>query len=748
MARQLCIPRHLRVSRTVVIALATLSFIGAQRATVRAADLAEQAHSLRKVPADASFYSANLRLKEQWDLFVNSKAYSKLLEIPFFQMAKIQVEFQWAQSEEPTVVKFRDYIQSPPGQDALAVLGEMFSDEAFMYGGADIAEAVKLFMDLNSLRPQMIQAEGTTGEEEHEKDRKKLTVDNFLEVLDKHSDTFKVPTTVIGFRIKDQARAKRELDEVHSLLRNLLDEKVPELAARIQRDQVAGHEFLTLRLDSSMIPWDKFREGAKDLDDAQFEKIKNFISKHKLVIALGVIDEFALLSFGESTEHLEKLGEGATLADSPALKRLQKHSDQRIVSLQYLSKAFAQTFGSASRTLEDIAAAADQGLVQAKVSAEQRKKITDDIRSLNLARYMPAPGDTTAVAFLTPRGYEAYQYSDGQRPMMDSSKPLSILHHVGSNPLLMVASRSKQNIEDYEQSVAWLKKMAGHVEEVAKEKTDSDDWAKYEEIRGRVVELLKRFDEATRENLYPAMADGQGAFVMDIAAKSKQWFNKMPEAEKPLPMFELAFAAVVSDAEKLRQAVKAYIDIGIDAYNLVKEFNPKEEMPELKLPKANVSEVSGGKMHAFPLPKEWGVDPQVAVNAALTDNLIVVSTMPKTTERLLQESTPELDTSLKLDRPAALVVHVEFAKFIDALRPWIDYGVGVGTGKLKLNKDEQPEGEDAARQQQQMMAMGMVVPQVNQVLDFISTMRSATIITYEEDGAWVSHSETHIEDLK
>jgi hypothetical protein len=748
MLRQPCHSRRVFVDRTLAIAVATLVLFTAKSASVRAADLAEQAHSLKKVPADVSFYSANLRLKEQWDLFVASKAYRKLLEIPAIQMAKIQIEFQWAQSEQPVVTRFRDYMQSQPGQDALAVLGEMFSDEAFMYGGSDVAETMKLLMDLNSLRRPNINVHKTNDEDsDKEKDTTKIIVDRFLEVLDKHADTFEVPTAVVGFRIKDQARAKRELDEVHSLLRNALDEKLPDLAAHIQRDQVAGHEFLTLRLDGSMIPWSKLREEAEDLNNAQFEKIKRFVSKHKLVVALGVMDEFVLLSIGESTEHLEKLGQGPTLADSGVLKRLEKHAGERVVSLQYLSKAFAQTFGSASRTIEDMATAVDQGLVQAKVSAEQRQKITDDIRSLNLARYMPAPGDTTALAFLTPRGYEAYQYSDAKRPGMDSSKPLSILKHVGGSPLLMIAARSKQNIEEYEQAVAWLKKTAGHVEEIAKEKSDSDDWARYEEVRTRVIELLKRMDETNRDYLYPALADGQGAFVMDVTAKSKQWFKKMPEADKPLPMFELAFAAVVSDAEKLRLAIKSYIDIGRDTYNLIKELNPKD-MPELKIPKAEVSQLTGGgKIYTHPLPKKWGVDPQIAVNAALTENLIVASTMPKTTERLVQESTPELDTSLKLDRPAAMVVHIEPAKFIEAVRPWIEYGVDVGTGRLKSHKDEEPDSDNQEKQQK-MMVLGMIVPQVNQFLDVASVLRSATVITYEEDGAWVSHSETHIEDLK
>ncbi len=98
-----------------------------------------------------------------------------------------------------------------------------------------------------------------------------------------------------------------------------------------------------------------------------------------------------------------------------------------------------------------------------------------------------------------------------------------------------------------------------------------------------------------------------------------------------------------------------------------------------------------------------------------------------------------------------MVLHVEFAKFISALRPWIDYGVDVATGKLKLHKDENADEADrqpTAEQSQKMMMLGAVVPQIQQFLDVASVLRSATSVSYEEDGEWVTHSETHIEDLK
>jgi hypothetical protein len=754
MSQQLGNSLRILVLRGTFVALAMLAFAGLLLEHARGADLAEQAHSLRKVPADVSFYSASMRLKEQWHNFLSSKAYAKLMEIPLVQVAKMQISYQWQQSEEPTISKFRDYFESPAGKDGVAVLKEMFSDEWFMYGGADITESLKLFRELNSIRRTSqfpIRAVGTTGEDNDKgKSSTERNINRVIEVLDKHANTFKVPTVVMGFRIKDQARAKRELDEVHSLIRNAMDAEQPELAAHLQRDQIGGHEFLTLRLDSSMLPWDKLREAAKMLDDEQFEKLRGFISKHKLAIALGVADEFVILSIGESTDHLEKIGQGQVLADHAAIKRLQKHAGQRIVALQYLGKSFAQSLGSANQTLEDIAVAAEEGLAKAKISDEHRKEIVADIRGLNLARYLPQPGDTSGVAFLTGRGYESFQYADAKRPMMDSSKPLTILNHVGGNPMLVVASRSKQNIQDYEDAVAWLKKTAGHLEKIAEEKAKPDDWAKYQKFRDRAIALLQRLDQTNREHLYPALADGQGAFVMDVSAKSTQWFKQMPESPKPLPMLEMAFTASVSDAERLRQGVSAYIDVAREAYHLLKDIHPKE-MPELKVPKAIISDLSdGGKLYSYSLPKKWGVDPQVAVNAGLTEKFVAVSLMPKTTERMLQDAPLKIDTSLKLDRPAAMVAHIEFAKFIDTLRPWIDYGVDVASGKLRLHKPE--EGNDnerrAAEQNPIMLQMGFVVPQVQQFLEVCTVLRSVSAITYEEDGVWVTHSETHIEDLK
>ena len=326
----------------------------------------------------------------------------------------------------------------------------MFSDEIYAYGGSNIADTIKVLMEFNALA-RSARLEATADGE----DPGKAVADKMLERIKAElGKGISVPTATIGFRIKDKDRAKRELDEVHSLLRGVLDENQPDLAAHLQREQISGHEFLTLRLDGSMIPWEEAREKANDLDEDQFNKIRDAVSKQTIAVALGVVDEFVLLSVGATTDHLEKIGQGPTLADQAALKPIQKHANERAVAISYISKAFTESLGSPQKTMDDIAGGVEEGLVQAKVDEEDRKTILDDIRALDISKFMPTPGDTTMISFLTSRGYEAFAYNSSTRPMMDSTKPLSILSHVGGTPLLMVASRSKNGIDDYVKS--WI----------------------------------------------------------------------------------------------------------------------------------------------------------------------------------------------------------------------------------------------------------------------------------------------------
>ncbi|MEX0612846.1 MAG: hypothetical protein WD229_12065, partial [Pirellulales bacterium] len=441
-------------------------------------------------------------------------------------------------------------------------------------------------------------------------------------------------------------------------------------------------------------------------------------------------------------------GQGKFLADQAAIQRLAKHADQRIASIGYVSQSLAQSMNSPQQTIDDLAGTAEEILRHAEIADEHRQQLVEDIRSLDISRFMPEPGDTSGVTFLTARGYEGFRYQSGSRPMMDSSKPLTILNQVGGSPMLVFASRSNDTVEDYDAAIDWLRRTARHVEQIVETKADPEDWAKYQQYRERALGLLRRINKANREYLYPAFADGQGAVVIDAAATSKQWITHMPASPKPLPMIEIGFVASVSDAERLRKGVQEYFAVVRDAIALMREINP-EDVPDVQLPEPKKRELEGGgTLYVYPLPEEWGADSRVAVAAGITDSATAVSTLPETTERLLRSTPLKVDTSIDLNRPAGVVVHFEFQKMIGAIRPWINYGFDVAMGKIKAEGDEDESGADAPEQSPMMLQMGFVVPQIHQFLDIAAAFHCASSVTYDEDGLWVTHSEIHFEDLK
>jgi hypothetical protein len=751
MATQLC-DRGFDWARRVAMATMFSAAFGAMRGeVVRAEGVADQAHSLRAVPATAAFYSASLRLEEQWKTFVESNTYDRLMEVPIFQMAKMQIQFQWQSNPDPTLGEIRDYFQSEEGERTLAIMRQMFADEVFLYGGEDIAQVLSLFAELNSInRAAGIEA-ATTG-----RDQKEVMAEHVYDLLDERGDEFKVPNMVIGFRVEDRAETASHLDHLQAKLVELLEEDQPEIAERIDREQIGGHEFVTLRLDGSMLPWDKLREESENLDDEQFGKWKRLLSDKSVAVAIGVVEEFVLVSIGDSTEHVEKFGEGEVLADHAELARLEKHAEERITSIAYVSEAFAERVSSPEQTVEDLVSLADDALGAAEISSEDRAALVADLRAFgkDLLKYTPSPSTYLMVNYLTGRGYEGFEYRLGTLPMLDDSEPLSILSHVGGDPLGFFASRSRQSVEQYDETIESVKRLAVRVEKLAEEKAPSEEWAKYMEYRDEVVELLARLDHATREHLFPALKDGQQALVIDVAAESQRWIDQMPKSPKALPMLELGVATSVSDAEHLRAGIAEYFAVAEDVAKLLHEANP-EEVPAVDVPEPEKRELDGGTMYTYPLPAEWGIDAQVAISGAVTKSVAAASAFPAFTERLLQPAPLKIETSIDMDRAAAQASHFQCAKLIDAVSPWIDYGFDVAMGKLKIEEEdaeaanEESEDEEVDPQQAAaVMQMGFVLPQIHQLLNVAKAIQSRSSITYHEDDAWVTHFEMHLKDIE
>lgn len=749
-------PYHLRprcsAARVPALRFATvltLAFTILPATVARAAELSDQVHSLTIAPADAAFYSASLRQREQLELFLTSKAYARLLEVPIIQLAKMQLGFQWEQSSHPVVAELRKYVRSDQGQQVVALARQLFAEESFVFASNELIPALELFVEMNSIS-RSAQIEAIKNEDS---DEEALAL-RISERLRERVAELEVPNIVFGFRIQDKTLVADVLNHLDDVARKRLDEHLQALGEKLTRNRIDGNEFLTLKLDGSMIPWNELREenDEVEINDDEFESWNELLSEKSLTVALGSIGDYLILSIGKSTDHLEHFGEGPSLDEHPPLARLAKHADQRIVSLAYVSEALMKAANSPRRSIDDVSNMVEIGIHAAEVGTTERDELIESVHRLgeNVVEYLPEPGTLLAVTCLTPRGYEGYQYNFGTQPMLASTEPLAILGHVGANPLLFVASHSHQSLESYDRTIELASEVALHAEKVAEQKASPDDWAAYQEHREEAVELLRRLNRTVREQLFPALADGQQAIVVDTAAPSAQWFDKMPPAKKPLPMLEIGASFRVSDAQKLREGVAELFDIASAAVSLLHEVEP-DDVPAVDLPKPQVESSDDASIYSFVLPTEWGVSEQIAPNGGLTESSAAISAMPEFTRRLLVSTPLEVDTAIDLDRAAAKATHIQFARLVDAIRPWMDYAfdVAIGNVKLESNSDESAKDEPVDPERQaRLMQIGFVLPQVHQIMNVLSAVQNYTSITFQEDDVWVTHSELYLKDLE
>ncbi len=103
-------------------------------------------NSLDFVPADASFYSTSLRLREQFDLLVKSKAWAKLLQMQSVQMALNMARSQLEQPGGPKE-QWESFIRNPDNERLLETLKDMASTEVFIYGDKQFADFLGLSIE-------------------------------------------------------------------------------------------------------------------------------------------------------------------------------------------------------------------------------------------------------------------------------------------------------------------------------------------------------------------------------------------------------------------------------------------------------------------------------------------------------------------------------------------------------------------------------------------------------------------------
>jgi len=708
-----------------------LALMGAAPA-VPAAALDDLDVSLKWIPADAAFYSAMLRNREQIEIIGKSKAWARLMAMPVVQEGFKKYDEAAADPENPAA-KFKAGLANPAVQDVLALLADMGGRDIFLYGGDNFVDFLDLMQKINAAQRsgQLMQlSEGPGG------DQAKNQARAILHMLAVNRELIHIPDTIIGFRVENTQRAKENVDKVMGFAM-LASMATPELANWCKRTTIGEVEYTTLTLAGSMIPWDQVplddaREN--ELEKGDVDKLVSALKELKLVIALGVRDDYLLLSIGESTDALGRLGSGQRLIEREELKPLAAFADKPLTSISYVSKAMNTRLATSAEDLEQLVTIVDALLAQAELTDDQKARIRKDAQALaeDLKPWIPQPGAATAFSFLTDRGMESYSYSWTKAPGLEGGKPLGLLEHVGGSPLLAGVARGGNPAASYDLLAKWLKVGYRYFNEFAVKEMSESEREKYEKFVEGVRPLVKRLDEVNRQKLLPSLREGEAGVVLEGKLKSKQIAAESPAFEKPMPLPEGAVVLALSDAKLFRESLEAYREIANGVIDVLHQLEP-DDVPDFEIPAPKEKKSKAGTVYQYPLPEEIGLDKQIGPTVGVSESVAVLSLSRKQPGRLL-EATPLAVGGVLAEagRARAGAFVLQWPAMVDTAAPWVDLVA------REAMKKEHVEADEAQK----------ILDQVHTVLDVLKAMRTLTVEAYLQDDAVVSHSMLEVRDVE
>ncbi|AMV19997.1 hypothetical protein [Planctomyces sp. SH-PL14] len=685
--------------------------------------------SLRFVPADAGFYMSSMRLEEQYNKFIKSRAYDRLYNMPSVQLG---LNLLQAQYRSKTFAPLRDFLKKKANKDLVDLLQDAGTQEIFAYSDPALIESFALIQEIsNDVRFAQMQA-GIAGEEDEEAQKK--VIREIVARLLKSKDKLRFSPIVFGAKITKPEVARAQLDR----LEKMADENLPSIEQakfEVSRQQIAGGDFLTISLALKSIDWTDLES---EIDEDVAEEVKPLLDHLKsktLLVSLGVRDGYFFFTAGESNDHLKLLGQGKTLADVPDFQKIFPHQDQKITNIWYSSRRLIEIQQQAAAgQIMALSGVVRQAMDASNTPDATKEAFEKDLKSLEervKQETTGTPHATVGCSFLTDRGTESFQYEVGGVGKQTGT-PLPILSHVGGSPLLFAVTRSQASPDEYKEMRPTLQRILGYVDTTVLSNIDEDDKGEYEHFRQLAVPYLKRFDVLLGDYFVPALQDGQIGLVIDAKATSTQWFRDMPEASEPLPMLELGIVLGLSDQDKFLSGMdQLYTFVG-DLMKTIQAESP-DDLPEIDLPAWSERGVAGGNVYLIEIPKAAGVDDQLAGTLGVGSSYAIFTTSIPQAERVILEKPFQFEGPLAGKTNLLSVQHVNFAGFIDALVPWINYGFA-----------QIPQEEGAASG----FGVNAIHGQVESVLSVLRCYRGTTAIRYAEKDAIVTHTESRFVDLE
>lgn len=651
-----------RTNFVTLVSAALVSVVSASN--LRAADLEDTALTI--VPQDAAFFSTSIGMEEQFEELLNGRFVARLRSVPYVQRLEEEFWRQW-EDENSDMAQAKAWLKNPNVQNLLKLAREMFSEEFFVYGNQEWCSTINELMALQN----DIVARANGGEE--------AMAEYFMSLEPDALEGVRIPTTILAFRIKDDENVRNQLDALEGVIRlggSQIEEAQPFLKNLKRRDYRKGQS-LTLTLDTSLIPWEE-----TDIDPPLAEKFQALLEGHSISVGIGLKSNCLVLAIGEDTQVFENFGpQEEALLGHPDIAKLTEAKPDRLRSVSYVSAEFMQSqweanFGSYFKNIvRQFSTVMDSEADKIPDMEQWKAELLEDADWLD-SKLVGSSNQFGAVLNWTngiEDGLEGYSYNFTKYGLLQNDAPIEVLEHAGENPLMVLGFKQEPNEQVAEMLEYVLRKYPRHVSQFIRLVEDD---AEDREVALKVVDkshpLVVDMYEIFRDKVFKAM-DGEMVFAVSADWRLGELPN-LPPPDEALPIPEIASAYALNDRKLFIEGCDELYQLMDRVVELIREFEP-DYAPGYKVPRPAEMVESEITKYSYPdLTQQVPVE-GFAPQAAVSDKVLVMSySDSQVSEMLKARELANKPAWVGQDTPVAAVSYVNYAGFIRAMSPWIQYG--------------------------------------------------------------------------
>jgi len=633
------------------------------------------ATALAFAPQDVAFFSTNLNLRKAWDAFLGGNFVTRLRDLPYVQRLEGEVLTQWG-NPEGQMRMLKDNLKNPNVKNLLELIVDMNSREIFYYGESDWNEAIGglmgLYQDINSRSGDPI------------------AMQEFLAELDgDYLNDVKVPTTVIGFRLSNEEIARTLLDALQGALQIGL-QQVPELsplAKQITRKDFKDGQCLSFTLSTSLIPMDKLDPNVKEMLGGLIEGLEG----RKLVLSFGVRAKTLLMSISEDVSPILTFDAGESLANHACMKVLLEDMPNDLRSISYVSKAWRESqwdaaYGSYFQNLAgQFAAAVSSEDSEAVDVDEWQKEIMDDAAELDerISEFELEFDAALSWSFASEVGFEGMTYDYSENVFLENAKPMSIISHAGTKPLLMLAVKQQAQPLIGELMAELVERAPEHIRRfITLAEQDEEQRDQALEILDRAWPLVEESFSIAMSDIVPALDEREGLFTISALWTTPELSLDLPPPDQPLPLPEISAAIKLRNRDQFLSGCKELYGVFDKVVELVREVQPDSIPDGYSVPRPQQEELAGATRFYYQEFSQGafdGFEPQVIVS---NDTVVVGYSARQVLDLIQEKPLATRPAWLAPEMPVASMSLFDMAGMVGAVSPWLKFGFQIAVGDL------------------------------------------------------------------